>query len=268
MNVVDSSGSTSVICCLVVQLEVGAVLSPAVCFEALGGIGHSDGFPMNRFRQLVFRHFWWLGMIAAGALLAVHSLGIRAITVDTTSLFLVGLILLYPWLAALKRSKIGDFEAEIDPAEVKRLTADISNALPELQQEATPTPLGISATVEAVRQLALSDPVMALAKLRIELERTLRRLHARTRQPASPPGNASLMKIIRDLAAHGVLPRVLPQSLAASIHDVVVICNRAIHGEDIRYQDALVAAETGGDLLEGFEQVARESAAAHACFVP
>jgi hypothetical protein len=214
---------------------------------------------MNRFRQLVLRHFWWLGMIAAGALLAVHSLGIRAITVDTTSLFLIGFILLCPWLAALKRIKIGDFEAEIDPAEVKRLTADISKALPELQQEATPTPLGTSATGEAVRQLALSDPVLALAKLRIELERTLRRLHARTRQPASSPGNASLTKIIRDLAAHGVLP----QSLAASIHDVVVICNRAIHGEDIRSQDALVVAETGGELLEGLEQVVREYAATH-----
>jgi hypothetical protein len=80
---------------------------------------------MNRFRQLVLRHCWWLGMIVAGSLLAVHSLGVRVIMVDTTSLFLVGFLLLCPWLAALKRIKIGDFEAEIDPAEVKRLTADI-----------------------------------------------------------------------------------------------------------------------------------------------
>jgi hypothetical protein len=99
---------------------------------------------MKRFRQLVLRHFWWLGMIAAGSLLAVHSLGVRVITVDTTSLFLVGFLLPCPWLAALKRIKIGNFEAEIDPAEVKRLTADISKALPELKQEATPTPLGVS----------------------------------------------------------------------------------------------------------------------------
>jgi uncharacterized protein DUF4145 len=214
---------------------------------------------MNRFRQFVLRHFWWLGMIAAGALLAVHSLGIRAITVDTTSLFLVGFILLCPWLAALKRIKIGDFEAEIDPAEVKRLTADISKALPELQQEATPTPLGTSAAVEAVRQLAVSDPVLALAKLRIELERTLRRLHGRTSQSASSPRNVTLGRIIQDLAAH----KALPQDLAASIRDVVAICNRAIHGEEIRSQDALAVAETGGELLEGLEQLAREYAATH-----
>ena len=180
---------------------LGAVVLSTLRSEAFGGIGRSDGFPMNRFRQFVLRHFWWLGMIAAGALLTVHSLGIRAITVDTTSLCGVGFILLCPWMAALKRIEIGAFEAEIDPAEVKRLTADISKALPELQQEATATPLGISAAVEAVRQLAVGDPGIARAELRIELERTLRRLHARTRQPASSPGNASLTKIIRDLAA-------------------------------------------------------------------
>ena len=119
-----------------------------------------------------------------------------------------------------------------------------------LQPEATPTPLGPSAAVEAVRQLPVSDPGMALAELRIELERMLRRLHARTRQPASSPGSASLTKIIRDFAANGVLS----QNLAASIHDVMQICNRAIHGEDIRSQDALVIVETGGELREGLEE--------------
>jgi hypothetical protein len=214
---------------------------------------------MNRFRQLVLRHCWWLGMIVAGSLLAVHSLGARVIMVDTTSLFLVGFLLLCPWLAALKRIKIGDFEAEIDPAEVKRLTADISKALPELKQEPTPMPLGASAAVEAVSQLAVSDPVLALAKLRIELERTLRRLHGRTSQSASSPRNVSLGRIIQDLAAH----QALPQDLAVSIRDVMAICNRAIHGEEIRFQDALAIAETGGELLKGLEQLAREYAATH-----
>jgi hypothetical protein len=83
---------------------------------------------MNRFRQFVLKHFWWLGMIAAGALLTGYSLGLRAITVDMTSLFGVDFILLCPWLATFKRIKIGDFEAEIDPGEVKRLTADTSKA--------------------------------------------------------------------------------------------------------------------------------------------
>jgi Domain of unknown function (DUF4145) len=214
---------------------------------------------MNRFRQLVLRNFWWLGMIAAGSLLVVHGLSLRVITVDTTSLFLVGFFLLCPWLAALKRIKIGDFEAEIDPAEVKRLTADISKALPALKQEAIPTLLGASAAVEAVRQLATSDLVLALAKLRIELERTLHRLHTRTSQSVSSARNVSLTRIMQDLAAH----HVLPQDLAASIRDVAAICNRAIHGEEIRPQDALAVIDTGGELLEELEKLAREYATTH-----
>ena len=214
---------------------------------------------MNRFRQIVLKHFWCLGMTVAGSLLTVHSLGLRVITVDTTALFWVGFLLLCPWLAALKRIQIGDFEAAIDPAEVKRLTADISKALPELKQEATPTLLGASAVGEAVRQLAVSAPVLALAKLRIELERTLRRLHARTSQSTSSPRNIARGRIIQDLAVH----QALPQDLAASIRDVVAICNRVLHGEEIRSQDALAVAETGGELLEGLEQLAREYAATH-----
>src|ERR671924_1055219 len=91
------------------------------------------------------------------------------------------------------------------------------------------------------------------------LERTLRRLHARTSQSASSPRNTSLSGIVQDLAAH----EALPQDLAASIRDIVAICNRAIHGEEIRSQDALAVAETGGELLEGLEQFAREYAATH-----
>jgi hypothetical protein len=43
----------------------------------------------------------------------------------------------------------------------------------------------------------------------------------------------------------------------------MAICNRAIHGEEIQAQDALAVAETGGELLEGLEQLAREYAATH-----
>jgi hypothetical protein len=133
----------------------------------------------------------------------------------------------------------------------RRANVELSKALPELKQEATPTPLGASAAGEAVRQLAVGDPVLALAKLRIELEQTLRRLHARISQSTSSPRNIALGRIIQDLAAH----QALPQDWAASIRDVVAICNRAVHGEEIRPRDALAVAETGGELLEGLEQL-------------
>jgi hypothetical protein len=68
---------------------------------------------------------------------------------------------------------------------------------------------------------------------------------------------AALVKVLG--AAH----ETLPQDLAACIRDVVAICNRVIHGEEIRSQEALAVAETGGELLEGWEQLTRGYAAAH-----
>jgi len=196
-------------------------------------------------------------MIVTAGLLIVHTLGLSAITVDTTSLVLLGIILLCPWLAALKRIKIGEFEAEIDSAEVKRLTTDVNKALPELEG-GTAVPPRERPIIDAARQLAVTDPVLSLAKLRIELERILRRLHGSVSQTPSPK-NPSLSWIIRDLTAR----EMVPSELAASIRDVLSICNRAIHGEEIRPQDAVSVVDSVGELLDALDTLAREYAATH-----
>jgi len=78
------------------------------------------------------------------------------------------------------------------PSEQQSLNGDgvedlLSKALPELKQEPTLRRWGAPAAREAVRQLAVTNPILARAKLRIELERTLHRLHGRTGQSASSP---------------------------------------------------------------------------------
>ena len=97
-------------------------------------------------------------------------------------------------------------------------------------------------TLVAIRELAKSDSIIALAKLRIELEMRLRRLRS-----------------IRDLTAHEILPR----DLAPAIRDVLGLCNRAIHGEAIRDEDAEAVIDAGADLLQEFERLVREYGAAH-----
>lgn len=42
---------------------------------------------------------------------------------------------------------------------------------------------------------------------------------------------------------------ILPNDVARSIREVVSLCNRAIHGEDIRQQDAVSVVEAGSTLL-------------------
>ena len=125
---------------------------------------------MQKIRQAVIKHLWWIIAVIGIALLVCHGFQIANVTVDNTSLVLVVIILLSPFASALKRIKIGDFEAEIDPAEVKKVTDEVASNLPETPADTSP-PLEEPVAVQAIRELAKTDRVIALAKLRIEIER-------------------------------------------------------------------------------------------------
>jgi hypothetical protein len=194
-----------------------------------------------------------LVLLIAVALLVVHSFGMKRVLVDNTSLILLLIILASPFIAAIKKIKIGEFEAEIQPDEVKRVTEQAEDALPEhVRGDALPSDTGEAGA--AILALAETDPVVALAKLRIELEGRLRRLHQR----ADPSGTtrskpASLSQIVRQLASRDVFAK----SFGSSLLDVIAICNRAIHGEDIRGVDARQIVDAGIDLLEVLERMLR-----------
>ena len=77
---------------------------------------------MEKTRRFVVKHLWWVVLTGALALLVVHSIGVTAVIVDNTSLVLLLIILASPFIAAIRKIKIGEFEAEIQPDEVKRVT--------------------------------------------------------------------------------------------------------------------------------------------------
>ena len=214
---------------------------------------------MRKIRQIIITHLWWIIAIAGCALLFCHSLQITTITVDTTSLALLALILLSPFVAAIKRIKIGEFEAEIDPEEVKRVTEEVASKIPEREAPDTLTTDDEHSAISAIRELAKTDSVIALAKLRIELERTLRRLRNRSNTGQPIPHNASLHHLIGDLASHEIIPR----DLTPAIRDVLSLCNRAIHGETIRDADIEAVINAGAELLQEFERLLQEYGVAH-----
>ncbi|MBI2819231.1 MAG: hypothetical protein HYX73_04560 [Acidobacteria bacterium] len=200
---------------------------------------------MHRVRTFIVTHLWWVVLIVAVVLLLAHSFSVQGIVVDTTSLVLLVLILISPFVAAIKKIKIGEFVAEIEPEEVKRVARQAEKSVPDRLSGDGHTP-EISEPATAILTLAETDPVIALAKLRIELESRLRRLHLRIKQDVStqkrlPP----LTHVIRELAAN----EVFPSELGTALRDVIAICNRAIHGEDIRTVDARQITDVGIDLL-------------------
>ena len=71
------------------------------------------------------RHLWWVTSLLALGMLITHSVPDKNITVDNTSIILLIIIFLSPFISAIKKIKFGDFEAEIDSKEVQKIKADV-----------------------------------------------------------------------------------------------------------------------------------------------
>jgi len=198
-------------------------------------------------------------------MLTTHTLGVGGVTVDNTSLVLLVVILLSPFVAALKKIKIGEFEAEIEPAEVRKLAEEAAKSVAQSPPPSL-TPPAATVIAEAVKALAETDPVVALAKLRIELETRLRRLYQHSQphqqsQPREEPTRRppALAYILRNLVAL----EVFSAEFASALRDVIAISNRAIHGEDIRQVDAKQVIESGLNLLAVLDATVRNYVASH-----
>jgi hypothetical protein len=89
---------------------------------------------MERVRRFIVTHLWWVVLVVALAMLISHSFGVRGIVVDNISLILLAIVLISPFVAAIKKVKIGDFEAEIEPEEVKRVAQKAEKSLPLLNR--------------------------------------------------------------------------------------------------------------------------------------
>ena len=196
-------------------------------------------------KRFLINNLWWITFILAVILLVSHTLSLDKLKVDNTSIVLLLVLLISPFVSAVKKIKFGDFEAEIDPKEVRRLKEDV-DAKVASEDVKEPTNPAIRATTEAIASLAENDPVLALAKLRIELEKVVLRLHEHIVPKKDKGRTLSLGRMILDLTR----AEYLPPDIGHPLREVVSICNRAIHGEEIRHQDAESIIETGAHLLE------------------
>ena len=59
-------------------------------------------------------------------MLVAHTFSFDRVKVDNTSIILLLVILVSPFISAITRIKYGDFEAEIDPKEVQKIKNEIS----------------------------------------------------------------------------------------------------------------------------------------------
>lgn len=185
---------------------------------------------------------WAVAALALGLLIA-HSLEWDWVTVDGVTLGLLGALLVTSSWDRVRKLKLGEFEAEIAPAEVARVQAEAS------VQVGPPELVDADDEHRDLVETLRTDPTLGLAGVRIELERWLRSLHRVVAQPTRRQLGAGQMA--HDLSRSGVLT----PPLASTLSEVLSIANRAIHGELIRRDDALSLGMIGVQLIDELREL-------------
>ncbi len=170
--------------------------------------------------------------------LAIPTLAIDAITL---TLLVIGVL---PWLAPLiKAAELpGGFKIEFQ--DVKAAAERVAAGAPETEGMApAPEPSYIA--------IAEQDPNLALAGLRIEIEKRLRSLAERSGVPRSRP----LTQLVGDLEERGVLSH----ESAAGLRDLITLGNQAAHGVAVNPNVAYSSVEYGPKVLQVLDAKLLES---------
>lgn len=179
-------------------------------------------------------------------LLVIHTFGWGALRVDSTSIFLLVLIVLAPLSDLIKKIKFGEFEAEIRTREIEKVSESLSFS--EADNPST------SAQIQSdIPKLVESDPQLGMAKLRIELEKIIKVIYFRVERPDFDIDRVPLARLMNELAEK----RVIPIELLSSIRDVLSLANRAIHGESIKASDAESLAQLGVKVIAELRRIFR-----------
>ena len=99
-------------------------------------------------------------------------------------------------------------------------------------------------------QLVGLDNSLALAKLRIELERELRHIAYNNQTDIS----SRPLGIIR-MAQELVSRKILPATWLGALNDITFVCDQAVHGTEVSDDIAASVVSVGGQLLEQLRSV-------------
>lgn len=120
--------------------------------------------------------------------------------------------------------------------------AEDSTITVEAEEVLRPTPLPWDLSLS---QLVGVDNSLALAKLRIDIERELRRIAYGNQIDVGtrPLGVSGLAKEL-------IAKEVLPAAWLETLKEIISVCNRAIHGAEVPDDMAASVVRVGGQLLE------------------
>ena len=177
--------------------------------------------------------------VVATALLVAHLVWPN-LTIDPFAIVLLGVAIL-PWLAPLFKAieLPGGLKVEFAELEKAEKLAESAGLLPPINE--TDKPVRKSEQV-----LSTTDPNLALASLRIELERRLRRIALRNGVLDQKHGIGGLL---RELGQRNLLS----QQQIAIVGDLLPSLNAAVHGAEVDFRAAVWANTVGQQILAALD---------------
>ena len=192
----------------------------------------------NKFVQYI----WIVPFLVTLVLLSVHVFSIKGFLVDNTTLILLCILIISPLSLGLKKIKFGNFEAELMANEVKEIANETSKVKNDIELD--PKPSLSKDFIDDIYKLSEQDYILALVKLRMELENISNKicnklnLNENIRHP-------SLRQNVDILFTNEIIDR----RIANILTKVISICNKAVHCEEIKKEDALSVIDNGTWLL-------------------
>jgi hypothetical protein len=193
-------------------------------------------------------------LISAGALLiALAHLIWPQVKIDAITIALI-VIAIVPWLAPLFKSLELPGGVKLEFQELQRATiaAQQAGLLPSetivrMPEDVPKRPEALDADKYTFQVVANVDPNLALAGLRIEIEKRLFRLAVVS---GIEPRRRGMGGLLRDLRHHDVLGRQEQDVLER----LSVLLNNAVHGALVDERGAAWAADVGPPLLEELDR--------------
>jgi hypothetical protein len=186
---------------------------------------------MKEISNSLKKNKYYLYTITVIILIIIHGRFDSFFKIDSLTLILLLLLFFLPYIPLIKtwKFKYGDFETEVTTEEIN----DIERKAKEVPQEAEKAE---GDNILNLKILAESDPQLALAKMRIEIEKQLRLLfNIYIPENEHHAKSLSLGLIIESLERRNIIE----ESLADVIKGIIKVANRTIHGEEISSENTI-----------------------------
>lgn len=191
----------------------------------------------------------WTAFIFLLGIIIVRGLWPESFALDKYSvglLFLLAIPLLAPFL---KRAKWfgAEFDFKENIQQLGNLVEESKEEVKSITETSRPTEIIETFSAESAMNLVEQDPNLALAALRMEIERILRLAYQTLINP-DPPEKHGISYLIRELHKEGVIGSHQREAL----HQIIRLCNEAIHGGNVSMDDAIKVIDHTIELSHSF----------------